>query len=113
MINKLYYEKVVKVYKITPKQYKNALMGKSQGSGFWGQVGDGVPWFLWGWVIGTIIVGYFAFKICYWVLSAFYSGVFGCSPDNPVLVAFLTLGIVVFLIKLAIYGLDENNDIND
>lgn len=107
MINKLYYEKVVKVYKITPKQYENALMGRSSsGSGFWGRVGGGVPWFLWGGVIGTLIVYYIFFKIIYWVMSTFYSAAFGCAIDNPIIVAFLTLGITVWLIHIFIYGPD-------
>jgi len=89
-------------------------MGRSQGGGFWGQVGAGVPWFLWGCVIGTLIsafiVGYY---VIYPVMSIFLSSVFGCAPDNPILVAFLTLGISVWLIKGAIYGFDKDGNIND
>jgi hypothetical protein len=112
VINKLYYENVVKVHKITPRQYKNALTGKSSGGGFWFQVGDGMAWFLWGWVIGTIIGAYIVFQVVYPFLSVFFSAAFGCSPDNPILVTFITLTLVVWLIEIAIFGIDKNGDIN-
>lgn len=106
MVNKQYYERVVKYHNITPRKYKNALTGKS-GGGFWYQVGGGIPYFMWGYVIGTLIGCYIIFKICYWVLSAFLSGVFGCAPDNPVLAAFLTLTLAIWVLKGAVFGFKD------